>query len=101
MRSSGYSAGTLKGWQSAVSKFYQYHNDHNVVHTDIVIAKQEQTSVDDRDMYTVEEGTALRETCDHPRYRALLELLLNTGQRLRAMQTLEVKDVDTEGGPVS
>jgi integrase len=61
-----------------------------------VIAKQEQTHVDERDMFTIEEVKALREACDNPRDCCLLELLLNTGQRIRAIQTLRVKDVDIE-----
>lgn len=98
VKSDGYSAGTLKGWQSALSKFYQYHDALPVEPSEIVIAKQERTHVDERDMYTVEEVNALRDACDHPRDRCLLELLLNTGQRIRAIQTLRVKDVDPEEG---
>lgn len=36
VQDSGYSAGTLEGWQSAVSKFYQYHDEHDVVPHDII-----------------------------------------------------------------
>ena len=98
VKSDGYSEGTLKGWQSAVSKFYQYHEGHEVEPHEIVIAKQKRTHVDERDMFTVEEVNALREACDNPRDRCLLELLLNTGQRIRAIQTLRIKDVDPQEG---
>ncbi|PSQ05021.1 hypothetical protein BRC95_07305, partial [Halobacteriales archaeon QS_5_68_33] len=58
VKSDGYSKGTLKGWQSAVSKFYQYHDELGVEPHEIVIAKQKQTHVDERDMFTVEEVKA-------------------------------------------
>jgi len=49
-------------------------------------------------MYTEDEVQALREAVDNARDRCMLELFLNTGQRIRAIQTLRVKDVDPEDG---
>jgi len=98
VKSDGYSKGTLKTWQSAVSKFYQYHDQFDIETNRIAIAKQDDTHVDERDMFTVEEVDALREACDNPRDRCVLELLLYTGQRIRAIQTLRVKDVEPQQG---
>lgn len=98
VKSDGYSNGTLKGWQAALSKFYQYHDHLPVDPAHIVIAQQERTHVDERDMFTVEEVQALRKTVDNPRDRCMLELFLNTGLRIRAIQTLRVKDVNPQEG---
>ncbi|WP_372479700.1 tyrosine-type recombinase/integrase [Halomicrobium sp. HM KBTZ05] len=98
VKDDGYGRGTLTQWQSGVTKFYEYHSDLGIDPTEIVVKAQENTSVDDRDMYTREEIEALRDAVSNSRDRCILELLLNTGQRIRAIQTLRVKDVDPEEG---
>jgi hypothetical protein len=54
------------------------------------------------DMFTEDEGNALRRACGQSelptRNRALLELLIFTGQRLGALLTLRIGDVDTREG---
>lgn len=49
-------------------------------------------------MFTKEEIQALREGCNNTRDRCLLELLVYTGQRIRALQTLRIKDIDLDDG---
>jgi integrase len=96
VKDDGYGRGTLTQWQSAVTKFYEYHDELGIDPEGIVVKAQDKSGVDDRDMYTQEEVEALRDAVNTTRDRCLLELLLNTGQRIRAIQTLRVKDVDTE-----
>lgn len=98
VKDSGYSKSTLSQWQSAVTKFYEYHEELGIDSEEIVVTRQPKSSVDERDMYTREEIEALREGVNNTRDRCVLELLLNTGQRIRAIQTLRVKDVDPEEG---
>ncbi len=98
VKDDGYGKGTLGQWQSAVTKFYEHHDEFGVDPSEIVITAQDDSSVDDRDMYTKAEVQALRDAVTNARDRCLLELLLNTGQRIRAIQTLRVKDVDVEEG---
>lgn len=98
VKDDGYGKGTLTQWQSAVTKFYEYHTDLGMAHDEIVVKAQDDSKVDDRDMFSREEVQAMRDAVDNPRDRCILELLLNTGQRIRAIQTLRVKDVDTEEG---
>jgi integrase len=98
VKDDGYGRGTLVQWQSGVTKFYEYHSELGVDSTEIVVKAQEKTSVDDRDMYTRDEIQELRDAVTNTRDRCILELLLNTGQRIRAIQTLRVKDVDPEEG---
>ena len=94
----GYGSSTLSQWQSAVTKFYEYHADLGVDPADIVVTVPKSKTVDERDMYTAEEVDALRDAVTNSRDRCLLELFLNTGQRIRAIQTLRVKDVDPQEG---
>lgn len=98
VKDDGYSKSYLKPWQSALKGFYRYHDDFGVETDEIAIFTQDTNGVDERDMYTPEEVDALREAVDNPRDRCLLELFLNTGQRIRVIQTLRIKDVDLQEG---
>jgi integrase len=98
VKDSGLSKNTLIQLQSALRKFYRYHDDLEVDDQEIVIFRRPTTSVDDRDMFSREEIEAMRDEIDNPRDRCLFELFVNTGQRVRAIQTLRIKDVDVENG---
>jgi integrase len=96
VKDNGYSRGTLTQWQSAITKFYEYHSGLGIDHESIVVKGQGDSTVDERDMYTREDIDKIRDAVTNTRDRCILELLLNTGQRIRAIQTLRIKDVDTE-----
>jgi len=98
VKDDGYGKSTLGQWESAVTKFFEYHSHFGVEPEEIVIDANPRTEVDDRDMYTRDEIEALRDAVTNPRDRCMLELFLNTGQRIRAIQTLRLKDVDTDEG---
>lgn len=97
VKDSGLSTNTLIQQQSALRKFYRYHN-FPADPESVLIFDSPDTSVDERDMFTREEIQAMRDVIDNPRDRCLFELLINTGQRIRAIQTLRIKDVDTDNG---
>jgi len=94
--SDGYSTGTIGQYQSALKAFYRYYDGHDVDPEEIPVFAPDDTSVDERDMFSVEEIQAMREAIESPRERCLFELLAYTGQRIRAIQTLRLKDVDLE-----
>lgn len=94
----GYANNTLGQYQSSLKAFYRYYDGHDVDPEAIPVAAGDETSVDARDMFTVDEVEAMRDAIESPRERCLFELLAYTGQRLRAIQTLRLKDVDTEEG---
>jgi site-specific recombinase XerD len=95
----GYSRQTVNKFLCAAKCFYQYHDDLGVKHGDIDMFKKANTpAYDDRDMFTREEISALRDEMPDPRWRAILEMLIFTGQRLHALTTLRVKDIDAENG---
>lgn len=98
VKDGGYAKSYLKPWQAALKGFYRYHDAYGVDADEIAMYTQQKSSVDERDMYTREEVEQLRNAVDNARNRCMLELFLNTGQRLRAIQTLRVKDIDTEEG---
>jgi integrase/recombinase XerD len=97
VKDSGLSVNTLIQHQSALRKFYRYH-DFPADPESVIIFDSPDTSVDERDMFTRKEIQAMRDVIDNPRDRCLFELLINTGQRIRAIQTLRIKDVDTDKG---
>ena len=90
---------TVRQRQAAAIKFYRYHETK--IDPDAISLKQRENNggaVDERDMFTAEDIDAIREACDNARDRCLIELLLYTGQRIRAIQTLRIKDIDLESG---
>lgn len=95
----GYSRQTVNKFFCAVKAFYRYHDDPGVDPEEIdMFKKANSPAYDDRDMFTRQEINELRDVMDNPRHRALLEMLIYTGQRIRAILTLRVKDFDLEGG---
>jgi site-specific recombinase XerD len=98
IKDGGYADSTVRLYQSALRSFYQYHDNLDVEPEEITLVSQPDSKVDERDMFTPEEIERLRSNCKNPRDRCLLELLINTGQRIRAIQTLRIKDVNLEEG---
>lgn len=94
----GYSRGSVGQYQSALKAFYRYHDGHDVDPEQLPVFASESTSIDERDMFTVDEVQAMRDAIDSPRERCLFELLAFTGQRIRAIQTLRIKDIDLDEG---
>lgn len=94
----GYSKGSVGQYQSALKAFYRYHDGHDVDPEEIPVFAPDKSPVDERDMFTVDEVQAMRDAIDSPRERCLFELLAFTGQRIRAIQTLRIKDIDLDDG---
>jgi integrase len=92
----GYAKGSIGQYQSALKLIYRYHDGHEVDPEAIPVFAPEDTSIDERDMFSLEEVQAMRDAVDSPRERCLFELLCYTGQRIRAIQTLRVRDIDLE-----
>lgn len=95
----GYSKGTVAQVESALIAFYRFHDGHEVDAEEIPIETQEKSSMDERDLWTIEEIGAMRSKIDSKLDECIFELLAYTGQRIRVIQTLRVKDVDPDHGP--
>ena len=87
---------TVRQRQAAAIGFYRYHDFGDIDPDNIPLTDKGDTSVDERDMFTKKEVNELRKACSNTRDRCLLELLLYTGQRIRAIQTLRLKDIVLE-----
>jgi integrase len=97
VRDSGLSQAYVIQGQSAARVFYRYH-DLNRDAEAIWFCRRPKPEVDERDMFTKKEIQAMRDAISNSRDRCLFELLLNTGQRVRAIQTLRLKDVNLNEG---
>jgi|AntRauTorcE11898_2_1112593.scaffolds.fasta_scaffold08628_2 integrase len=87
--------GTLRNYRKALKKFFRYH-DHDWAE-DIEVGSIPNREVDDEKTLTEDEIERLREAADHPRNKALLEMLIDTGLRISAVGTLRVQDIDLNG----
>ncbi|PSP64341.1 hypothetical protein BRC77_04250, partial [Halobacteriales archaeon QH_8_64_26] len=94
----GLSSNTVKTYAGNLRVFYRYHSALGVNPEAIAMPQGDDPQVDPSDMFTPEEIQDLRDACTNARDECLLELMLNTGQRVRAIQTLRIKDVFPEAG---
>lgn len=95
----GYATGTMVQFQSAVKAFVSHHG-LTIDPDEIPVSAPSSGSqaVDERDMFDNSDIQAMRDVIENPRDECLFELLLHTGQRIRAIQTLRIKDVDVPEG---
>jgi len=95
----GYATGTMAQFQSAAKAFIRHH-DLDIDPDEIPVSSPPSGSqaVDERDMFDNSDIQAMRDVIENPRDECLFELLLDTGQRIRAIQTLRVKDIDVKEG---
>jgi len=98
VKDDGLTSGSVANYQKSLRKFYEYHSDLGVDKDEIILYKDDSGRVDERDIFTKEDIKALRDACDHPRDRCLVDFLLYTGQRLSAILNLRIKDIDLESG---
>jgi integrase len=90
---------TVQGYQAAGEAFFRYHDKLGVDPEAINhYGERSEPRHDERDMFTPEDIEALRKACGETgmtnRNRALLELLIFTGQRIGALVTLRIGDVE-------
>ncbi len=98
----GKAKSTLGSYQAAFEHFYRFHDDLNANPDDIKkYGEKPKVRHDEQDMFTEKEVQALRNACSETknpvRNRAFLELLIFTGQRMGALLTLRIKDVELQG----
>ena len=90
---------TVKQRQSALLKFIRYHSDSAADPEGIVLVNVDTSSSLDPDtVLSGDDVNALRDACSNDRDRCMVDLLAYTGQRIRAIQTLRVRDVDPDAG---
>lgn len=92
------SENSISQYQSAVKVYYQWSDDHNVNPDDIAVTTPTGHAIDPDDILSGEQFHAMLDAAPTPRARAVVALLGFTGQRIRAIQTLRVRDVDPDAG---
>lgn len=92
---------TVQLYQCALTSFYRYHTVEEVDPEKIVVIETDGTKVDENDVFDREDIQKMRDVIPNDRDRALFELLLNTGQRIQALRSLRVKDVNPQEGVFS
>ena len=91
--------------QSAAKLFYRFHRDLGVDPGDISVFEAERSATGPAraDELTGEDLDALRREIDASGYpvrnRALLELLVHTGERIGTLQSLRLRDVRPDAAP--
>ena len=98
VKDEGLSAGSIKNYQGTLRKFYEYHTEFAIEKQAITLLNPDSSSVDERDIFEKEDIQALRNATQHPRDKALIDMLLYTGQRLSALLNLRLKDMKPEEG---
>ena len=88
---------SLMKTQSAARTFYWYF-DITSPDDITVYGKPSKPMHNEDDLFTRKDIQSLRNHVEGPRNRALLEMLLNTGQRISAIQGLRICDVDIDQG---
>jgi len=89
--------GSIRAYQNTARIFYRYH-DLGVDPIEIQVFERESSGIQPRDMLDGDEIQAIREVTDHPRDAAIVDMLLYTGLRNRALRTLKIKHIDSEDG---
>lgn len=97
----GYAQNTLNRRQLSLRKFYRYHRivgravaDPDSIDTIGAV----RSTVDKTELFDRDEIHRMRDEATHPRDLALLDMFLYTGQRLTAIQTLRIKDLNIQEG---
>lgn len=95
----GIAKGSARARQNSLKRFLKHYSEQSKADPDnLHIFDSEPSAVDPADMLTQEEFHAIRNAPEHPRDRAIVNLLLYTGQRNTAIRTIRIKDVDTDKG---
>lgn len=87
----------VSGYQKTLRVFYRHHDHLGIVPEDIEIDQQPGRNLNADDLLFQRDVEALLQACRNLRNRALLMLMLATGQRLDAVRTLRLKHVRTDG----
>jgi len=98
LRSGEIKRNTVRNYQSSARRFYRYHDDLNVEPEKIVLLSIDGTNIDPTDMLERDEIHRIRESAEHPRNLAVIDLLLYTGQRNMAIRSLRIQDIDVDQG---
>lgn len=91
-----WSTSTYKIYESAAITLARYLGKSP---SDIPVTKSDDNqAIDERTVLTQEDFHDIRESADYMRDKAIIDFLGFTGQRIRVLQALRIKDIDLEKG---
>ncbi len=88
----GLSEGTLRNYRKALRKFFRHRDEEWA--DEIQIGSSPERNVDPNDLLTDDEIEALLDAASHPRDKALVSLIADTGLRIGAIASLRLRDID-------
>jgi integrase len=99
VKDEGLTPGSVNNHQGTARVFFEYHDQLNVDPGEIaLISDNDNNAVDERDIFDKDDIHAIRTAATDPRDKALVDMLLYTGQRLSALLNLRLKDIGLEEG---
>lgn len=90
----GYSDGYVRNFRQALRLFYEHHGKE--WYDEIKVGKPPIGKITEDDVLTSDETAELFSAAENPQSKALLAVLLATGQRISAIATLRIGDVNVE-----
>lgn len=87
----------VSNYQKTLRVFYRYHDDLGIVPEDIEIDQQPGRNLNADALLFRRDVDAMLRACRNLRNRALITLMLATGQRLDAVRTLRLKHLQSDG----
>jgi len=91
----GLSQGGIRNYKKFVKKFMRwYHDDEPPKWVKNIKLKSLATPVQPQDLLTQEEFDKLIEACRHPRDKAFITVLADSGMRIGALASCRIKNVD-------
>lgn len=93
-----YSDGSIKQAQSALIAFVTFHDSEESADEIELHRDRSGPSIDPRTVLSPDEFHEMRDAAPKMRDRAMIDLLGYTGQRLRVIQNLKIRDVDPDEG---
>jgi len=95
LKSEGYKEGYIYQYKKTVKKFYKWRFDDNIPRWAAHITlKGTDTPVQPSDLLTKQEIAKLYKACNHPREKALIALMLDSGMRIGALGSLRIKNIE-------
>lgn len=99
IKDDGLTPGTVSNHQGVARVFFEYHEQLGVNPDEIaLLSANDNDAVDETDVFEKDDIQAIRQAATNPRDKALVDMLLYTGQRLSAILNLRLKDIDLEKG---
>jgi integrase len=99
VKDEGLTPGSVNNHQGIARVFFDYHSHIGVDYKGIaLINDNDNNAVDERDIFDKDDIHDIRTAATDPRDKALVDMLLYTGQRLSAVLNLRLRDINLEEG---